>query len=134
MTPDVAVGSWIESDVPSRLDALGWSRWHQRVVLALGITWVLDGLEASLIANLAPTLQDPRALGLTAAQIGWTNTCYLVGQVLGALVFADLTDRFGRKRLFLITLTLYLLATAASGLAPGLAVFLALRFAAGAGI
>jgi MFS family permease len=134
MTPDVAVGSWIESDVPTRLDALGWSRWHQRVVLALGITWVLDGLEASLIANLAPTLQDPRALGLTAAQIGWTNTCYLVGQVLGALVFADLTDRFGRKRLFLITLTLYLLATAASGLAPNLAVFLALRFAAGAGI
>src|SRR5262245_37140329 len=134
MKPDVAVGSWIDTDVPSRLDALGWSAWHRRVVLALGITWVLDGREASLIANLAPTLQDPRTLGLTAAQIGLANTCYLVGQVLGALGFADLTDRFGRKRLFLITLTLYLLATAASGLAPDLPVFVLLRFAAGAGI
>jgi MFS family permease len=113
MTPDVAVGSWIDSDVPVRLDMLRWSAWHRRVVLALGITWVLDGLEASLVANLAPTLQDPRALGLTATQIGWTNTCYLVGQVLGALGFAHLTDRFGRKRLFLITLGLYLCATAA---------------------
>jgi MFS family permease len=134
MTPDVPVGGWIDSEVPSRLDALGWSAWHRRVVLALGITWVLDGLEASLIANLGPTLQDTRALGLTAAEIGWTNTCYLVGQVIGALGFADLTDRFGRKRLFLITLALYLTATAASGLAPSLGVFLVLRFAAGAGI
>ena len=134
MTPDVEIGSWIESDVPPRLDALGWSRWHRKVVLALGITWILDGLEASLIANLAPTLQDPRALGLSAAQIGLTNTVYLVGQVLGALVFGDLTDRFGRKRLFLVTLALYLLATAASGLAPSFAVFLGFRLLAGAGI
>jgi MFS family permease len=134
MTPDVATGSWIDSDVPPRLDALDWSSWHRRVVFALGITWVLDGLEASLIANLAPTLQDPRTLGLTATQIGWTNTCYLVGQVLGALGFGHLSDRFGRKRLFLITLTLYLLSTAAGGLAPSLGVFLVLRFAAGAGI
>ena len=74
MKPDVAGGSWIDSDVPPRLDALGWSRWHRRVVLALGITWVLDGLEASLIANLAPTLQDPRTLHLSAAAIGFTNT------------------------------------------------------------
>ena len=134
MTPDVAVGSWVESDVPTRLDALDWSAWHRRVVFALGITWVLDGLEASLIANIAPTLQDPRALGLTATQIGWTNTCYLVGQVLGALGFAHLTDLFGRKRLFLITLALYLTATAASGLAPSFGVFLVLRFFTGAGI
>jgi MFS family permease len=134
MTPDVAVGSWIDSDVPTRLDALRWSRWHRRVVLALGITWILDGLEASLIANIAPTLQDPRALGLSATQIGWTNASYLVGQVLGALVFAHLTDRFGRKRLFLVTLAIYLLGTAASGLAPSFAAFLALRFVAGSGI
>ena len=79
MHADTPVGSWIESTVPPRLDALGWSAWHRRVVLALGITWILDGLEASLIANLAPTLQDPRTLGLSAAQIGLTNTCYLVG-------------------------------------------------------
>ena len=134
MKPDVEIGSWIESDVPPRLDSLGWSRWHKKIVLALGITWVLDGLEASLIANLAPTLQDHRTLGLTAAQIGLTNTVYLVGQVAGALVFGDLTDRHGRKKLFLITLAIYLASTALSGLAPNLPVFLALRFCAGTGI
>jgi MFS family permease len=134
MSPDVPVGSWIDSDVPVRLDALGWSRWHRRIVLALGITWVLDGLEASLIANLAPTLQDHRTLGLSAAQIGLANTVYLAGQVAGALGFGHLTDRFGRKRLFLVTLGLYLAATAASGLFAIFPVFLIFRFLAGGGI
>lgn len=132
--PEVATGSQIHSDIPARLDALEWSKWHRRVVVALGITWILDGLEASLIANLGPTLEDPRALGLRAAQVGLANTTYLVGQVLGALVFGHLTDRLGRKRLFLITLGLYLGATAASGAAPGFAVFLLFRLLAGAGI
>jgi MFS family permease len=131
---DARPGTWITSDVPARLDALGWSRWHRRVVLALGITWTLDGLEASLIANLAPSLQDARALGLTGAQVGLANTLYLVGQVAGALVFGHLTDRLGRKRLFLVTLGLYLLATALSGLAPTFAVFGIFRLLAGAGI
>jgi MFS family permease len=134
MTPDVPVGSWVESDVPSRLDALGWSRWHRRVVLALGITWVLDGLEASLIANLAPTLQDHRTLGLTAAEIGLTNAVYLIGQVIGALGFGHLTDSHGRKRLFLVTLSLYLASTAASGLFASFPIFLVFRALAGAGI
>ena len=132
--PDTAVGSWIESTVPPRLDALGWSSWHRRVIIALGITWVLDGLEASLIANLAPTLEDPRTLGLTGAEIGLTNTAYLVGQVIGALGFGHLSDRFGRKRLFLVTLALYLVSTAATGLAQGFPMFLLLRSLAGAGI
>ncbi len=134
MTPDTPIGTWIESDVPSRLDAIGWSSWHRRVVIALGITWILDGLEASLVANLAPTLQDPRALGLSAFEIGFANTTYLVGQVLGALGFGHLTDRFGRKRLFLVTLALYLVSTAATGLSPSFAVFLVFRGFAGAGI
>jgi MFS family permease len=134
MTPDTPVGSWIDSDVPPRLDALGWTRWHKKIVLALGITWVLDGLEASLIANLAPTLQDHRTLGLTAAQIGFANTIYLAGQVVGALGFGHLTDHFGRKKLFLVTLGLYLAATAASGLFAIFPVFLIFRFIAGAGI
>ena len=134
MQPEVAPGTWIESDVPTRLDALGWSKWHRRVVVALGITWILDGLEASLIANLAPTLEDPRTLGLRAAQLGLVNSAYLMGQVAGALVFGHLTDRFGRKRLFLVTLGLYLAATAASGAAPGFTVFLLCRLLAGAGI
>ncbi|HVY45074.1 MAG TPA: MFS transporter [Minicystis sp.] len=120
--------------MPARLDALAWSAWHRRVVVALGITWILDGLEASLIANLAPTLEDARTLGLRASEVGLANTVYLVGQVLGALVFGHLTDRYGRKRLFLVTLGLYLAATASSGAAPSFGVFLVFRLLAGAGI
>jgi MFS family permease len=134
MTPDVPHGEWIETDIPPRLDALGWSRWHKRVIVALGITWILDGLEASLIANLAPTLQRGDTLGLSGAEVGLANTVYLLGQVAGALGFGYLTDRFGRKRLFLVTLGLYLVATALSGLAPTFGVFLCFRLAAGAGI
>lgn len=132
--PDVPRGSVVQSEIPARLDALGWSRWHRRVVTALGITWILDGLEASLIANLAPTLADPRALGLRVAELGLVNSAYLLGQVGGALLFGHLTDRFGRKRLFLVTLALYLGATAASGAAPGFLVFMFFRLLAGAGI
>jgi MFS family permease len=134
MTPDTPHGTWILTDIPGRLDALGWSRWHRRVIIALGITWILDGLEASLVANLAPSLQDPRALGLSATQIGLSNTSYLVGQVVGALGFGYLTDRLGRKRLFLVTLSLYLVATALSGVALVFWVFAIFRFFAGAGI
>lgn len=124
----------IGQDVPRRLDRLPWSRWHLRVLLALGITWSLDGLEASLVANLAPTLVRPDTLGLTAQQVGLTNTVYLLGQVCGALLFGWLTDRKGRKKLFLVTLGLYLVATALGGLSPTLWVFATFRFFAGAGI
>jgi MFS family permease len=134
MIPDTPRGAWVKTDVPSRLDVLGWSRWHQRFILALGITWILDGLEASLVANIAPTLRHPDALGLSATQVGVANSVYLVGQVVGALVFGYLTDRLGRKRLFLVTLALYLGATALSGLAPTYGVFLGFRFLAGSGI
>jgi MFS family permease len=126
--------TWIESTLPSRLDALPWSKWHVRVVVALGITWILDGLEASLVANLGPTLEHPATLGLTAEGVGIASAVYLVGQVFGALLFGHLTDRFGRKRLFLVTLALYLLATAGSGLSRTHGPFFALRFLAGAGI
>jgi MFS family permease len=131
---DASVGEVVHTNVPPRLDSLEWSRWHVRVVIALGITWILDGLEASLVANLGPALEDPRALGLRAAQVGLASSAYLVGQVVGALGFGRLTDSFGRKRLFLVTLGLYLAATAASGAAPTFLVFLGLRFLAGAGI
>ncbi|HEY1958591.1 MAG TPA: MFS transporter [Polyangiaceae bacterium] len=124
----------VTSDIPPRLDALAWSRWHVRVVIALGITWILDGLEASLVANLGPALEDPRALGLRAAQVGLASSAYLVGEVVGALVFGHLTDRHGRKKLFLVTLAIYLAATAASGASPNFGIFLVLRFFAGAGI
>jgi MFS family permease len=134
MIPDTPRGTWVTTDVPGRLDALGWSRWHQRLILALGITWILDGLEASLVANVAPTLRHPDTLALSATQVGIANSVYLVGQVAGALVFGYLTDRLGRKRLFLVTLAIYLGATALSGLAPNYAVFLGFRLLAGAGI
>lgn len=134
MTPDAPRGSYIETDIPTRLDALRFSPWHRRVVIALGITWILDGLEASLVANLAPSLRDPQTLGLSAMQVGLSNSAYLTGQVLGALVFGHLTDRYGRKRLFLVTLALYLSATAVSGFAPSFAVFALFRALAGAGI
>ena len=134
MIRDMSRGDWVVTDVPGRLDALAWSRWHRRRVLALGITWILDGLEASLVANVAPTLRQPEALGLSATAIGAANSAYLLGQVIGALVFGHLTDRFGRKRLFLVTLAIYLGATAASGLSPSYAVFVAFRFLAGSGI
>ncbi|HEV7554030.1 MAG TPA: MFS transporter [Kofleriaceae bacterium] len=134
MTPDTPHGTWITTDVPGRLDAMGWSRWHRKIIIALGITWILDGLEASLVANLAPTLQSAGTLGLSSAQVGLANTAYLVGQVIGALGFGHLTDRLGRKKLFLVTLGLYLVATALSGLAPNLAVFAVFRLFAGAGI
>jgi MFS family permease len=132
--PEREAGAIIETDVPPRLDALRWSRWHRRVVVALGITWILDGVEASLVANLGPTLMSPHTLGLTAAAVGLANSAYLLGQVIGALVFGFLTDRWGRKRLFLITLGIYLGATALSGAAPNFAVFVVLRFFAGTGI
>lgn len=122
------------ANVAQRLDRLPWSTWHRRVLLALGITWSLDGLEASLVANLAPTLTRADTLALSAGEVGLSNTAYLLGQVLGALLFGWLTDRKGRKKLFLVTLGVYLGATACGGLAPNLAVFAAFRFLAGAGI
>lgn len=128
------VGTVVTTSVPTRLDRLEWSGWHSRVVFALGITWILDGLEASLIANLGPVLQEQATLDLTATQVGEANTIYLIGQVVGALFFGRLTDRLGRKKLFLVTLAVYLSATALSGLSPNFLVFVILRFFAGTGI
>jgi MFS family permease/mono/diheme cytochrome c family protein len=128
------VGTMVETSVPARLDRLEWSGWHTRVVIALGITWTLDGLEASLIANLGPVLQEAATLSLSATQVGEANTAYLIGQVFGALVFGRLTDLWGRKRLFLVTLAVYLSATALSGAAPNFLAFAILRFFAGTGI
>jgi MFS family permease len=130
----LAPGTRFTSTVPGRLDRLPWSPWHWRVVVALGITWMLDGLEVTLVGALGPTLSQPETLHLSNAQIGGAATAYLAGAVAGALLFGRLTDLFGRKRLFLITLGLYLSATAASGLSWSFTSFALLRFATGAGI
>jgi MFS family permease len=124
----------IRTDVPARLDRLPWSRFHSLVVAALGITWVLDGLEVTLAGSVAAALQQSPRLHLTAEQVGLTGTAYLTGAILGSLFFGHLTDRLGRKRLFNVTLGLYLLATAATALSWDFASFAVFRFLTGAGI
>jgi hypothetical protein len=125
---------WIETRVPARLDRLPWSGWHWLIVVALGITWILDGLEVTLSGALAATLKNPVALGLTNTQVGATATAYLAGAVIGALFFGYLTDRWGRKKLFYITLGVYLVGTALSGLAWSFWSFAIFRALTGAGI
>jgi len=122
------------TDVPARLDRLPWSRFHRLVVVALGVTWILDGLEVTLAGAVAAALQLSPRLHLTAEQVGLTGSAYLAGAVLGALYFGHLTDRLGRKRLFNVTLGVYLLATALTACSWNFASFLAFRFLTGAGI
>jgi MFS family permease len=124
----------IETDIPSRLDRLRWSGFHTRVVLALGITWILDGLEVTLAGALSGALKDSPALHFTNFDVGLSNSAYLAGAVLGALGFGWLTDRIGRKKLFFITLAVYLTATAATALSWSVASYALFRFLTGAGI
>jgi MFS family permease len=124
----------VETMIPRRLDRLPWSRWHWLVVVGLGITWILDGFEVTLVGAIASMLTDPDALGLTTQQSASAGTFYLLGAISGALVFGYLTDRLGRKKLFTVTLGIYLLFTVASGLAWSYESFVVFRFLAGAGI
>src|ERR687885_2371845 len=114
--PDPAAGQF-ETNVPARLDRLPWSRFHWRVVIALGITWVLDGLEVTLVGSLAGAIHQSPSLALTETQIGLTASAYLVGAVGGALYFGWLADRIGRRRLFFITLFIYMASSIATGFA-----------------
>nr|WP_234713325.1 MFS transporter [Rhodopseudomonas palustris] len=124
----------IETDIPARLDGLLWSGFHTRVVTALGITWILDGLEVTLAGALAGALKDSPTLRFSNLDVGLANSAYLAGAVIGALGFGWLTDRIGRKKLFFITLSLYLTATAATALSWDLASYALFRFLTGAGI
>jgi MFS family permease len=126
--------SIVESDIPARLDRLPWSSWHWLVVIALGITWVLDGLEVTLAGALGGVLKLGNTLGLTDAQVGASGTAYLAGAVVGALVFGYLTDRLGRKRLFTITLLFYLTATALTACSWNFFSYALFRALTGAGI
>ena len=125
---------YVETDLTPRLDRLPWSRWHWRVVVALGITWLLDGLEVTLVGAVAGVLREPDTLHLTEAQVGATVSAYLAGAVIGALMFGRLTDTLGRKKLFFITLGVYLTACFLTALATGFASFVVFRFVTGAGI
>ena len=127
-------GSIVETDVPARLDRLPWSSWHTRIIAALGTSWLLDGLEVTLVGSLAGILESRSGLGLTDPQVSGAATTYLAGAVLGALLFGYLTDRLGRRKLFLVTLATYSLATAASAFSWNFGSFAFFRFFTGVGI
>jgi MFS family permease len=132
------VGSTIRSSIPARIDRLPWSRFHTRMVMALGVAWILDGLEITIAANLSADLTQKNTLALSASQSADIATWYLIGEIIGALVFGRLSDKFGRKNLFMITLGVYLVGsglTAATMAGHGWVVYLyATRVLAGAGI
>jgi MFS family permease len=122
------------TNIPARLDRLPWSRFHWLVVISLGITWILDGLEVTIVGSLAGVLVQTSTLALTASQIGLAGSTYIAGAVLGALLFGDLTDRYGRRTLFMVTLGVYLVSTVTTGFSWNFLSFAAFRFLTGAGI
>src|SRR6476469_10832942 len=126
--------SEIRSDIPARLHSLTWSGWHWRVVIALGVSWLLDGLEVTVVGALGPALERPDTLGLTAGEIGWAASAYIGGAVLGALFFGRLADSLGRKRMFLVTLAVYLVATVLTAFSFNLWSFALCRALTGFGI
>jgi MFS family permease len=124
----------VATDIFARLDRLPWCRFHVLVVTALGVSWILDGLEVTLAGAVAPALMSGAGLGFSAAEVGLAGSAYVAGAVLGALFFGWLTDRLGRRRLFFVTLALYLSATAATALSWNFLSFAFFRFLTGAGI
>ncbi|MEV5749389.1 MFS transporter [Actinoallomurus sp. NPDC052308] len=127
--PDV-----VRSLVPARIDRLPWSRFHTRMIVALGVAWVLDGLEIQIASIVGPVLQHHGTLGLSSRAVGFAATVYLLGEVAGALIFGRLSDRLGRRKLFIATLGLYLAANALTALSFNYGIFLLFRFIAGMGI
>lgn len=126
--------SSFETLIPARLDRLPWSRFHWLIVWALGITWVLDGLEVTLKGAISGVLQEPQTMNFSPAQIGFIASVYLSGAVIGALFFGCLTDREGRKKLFFITLAVYLGGTLLTAFSWNLWSFCLFRFITGSGI
>ncbi len=125
----------VETRVPARLDRLPWARFHWMVVIGLGTVWILDGLEVTIVGSIAARLtSEGSGLGLTDSEVLTAGSIYVAGACVGALFFGQLTDRFGRKKLFLITLFVYLIATVATAFAESVAYFYACRFVTGAGI
>ena len=134
LRPNIPSASVFVTDIPARLDRLPWSRFHWLVIIALGIAWVLDGLEVTVVGSLSGALTESPVLHLTGEQVGLAASAYLVGAVAGALFFGWLTDRLGRKKLFSITVLVYLIATIACGLSWNFWSFALFRMVTGAGI
>jgi len=126
----------IETDIPARLDRLPWSRFHWRVIIGLGTVWILDGLEVTIVGSISGRLSEKGAgVGISAADVsGIAATLYVAGACLGAIIFGQLTDKFGRKRLFMLTLGLYLAATILTALSFSSLWFFVFRFLTGMGI
>ena len=122
------------TDIPARLDRLPWGRFHSLIVVALGITWILDGLEVTLAGSVAAALKESPVLRFSSTDVGLASSAYVAGAVAGALLFGWLTDRLGRRRLFFVTLFVYIAATVATGLSWSLWSFALFRFLTGAGI
>ena len=131
MTESVQIGT-ITTNVPARLDRLPWSRFHWRMVIGLGGVWVLDGLEVTMVGNVSARLTDKgSSIALNAASVGWAAAFYVAGACLGALFFGQLTDRFGRRKLFTVTLSVYLTFTIATAFAFAPWFFFITRFFTG---
>jgi MFS family permease len=139
MATDAAIGEelgTIETDIPARLDRLPWSRWHWRILIGLGTVWILDGLEVTIVGSIAGAISAKGSgIDISSGEVaGWAASMYVAGACVGALLFGRLTDMFGRKRLFMITLGVYLAATIATAFAWTPLFFLACRFVTGMGI
>ena len=125
----------ITTNIPARLDRLPWARWHWLVVIGLGTVWILDGLEVTIVGSMSDALADPKTgLGMSSSLVGWAGGIYVAGACVGALFFGQLTDRLGRKKLFLITLAVYTVATVLTAFSMSPAWYLAARFLTGTGI
>jgi MFS family permease len=134
MASGVETGT-ITTDIPARLDRLPWARWHWLVVIGLGTVWILDGLEVTIVGSMSAALEpEGTGLGLSSFDVGLAGALYVAGACTGALFFGQLTDRFGRKKLFLITLVVYTVATVATAFAPSALWYFIARFFTGTGI
>jgi MFS family permease len=127
-------GEAIQTDIPARLDRLPWSRFHWLVVMALGITWILDGLEVTIVGAIGPVLEGRQTLSLTATQVGNAASTYVIGAVFGAVLFGWLTDRFGRRLVFYVTLIVYLTGVLLTAVSWNFLSFAAFRAITGFGI
>jgi MFS family permease len=126
----------VETNIPARLDRLPWSKWHWKILVGLGTVWILDGLEVTIVGSIAGAISAKGSgINISAGDIaGWAASMYVAGACVGALLFGRLTDMFGRKRLFMITLGVYLAATIATAFAWTPLFFFACRFVTGMGI
>src|ERR1700742_80633 len=135
VTADSDLGT-IETDIPARLDRLPWSRWHWKILIGLGTVWILDGLEVTIVGSVAGAISAKGSgLAISSADVaGLAASLYVAGACFGALLFGQLTDRFGRKKLFMITLGVYLAATFATAFSFTPLFFFVCRFITGMGI